>query len=70
MALARRAIAGTNADGLFLACTDMVSLPVIDALEADLGVPVVSSNQAQLWTTLRAAGVRTTIVGWGRLLLS
>lgn len=38
------------------------------ALEADLGIPVISSNQAQLWTTLRAAGVFARISGWGRLL--
>lgn len=70
IALARRAFAGTNADAVFLACTDMGSLAAIDVLEADLGVPVVSSNQAQLWTTLRAAGVRARVDGWGRLLLS
>lgn len=68
MALARRAVARTDADGLFLACTDMASIDAIDALEADLGIPVISSNQAQLWTTLRAAGVFARISGWGRLL--
>jgi maleate cis-trans isomerase len=46
----------------------MASIDAIDALEADLGIPVISSNQAQLWTTLRAAGVFARISGWGRLL--
>ena len=59
-------IDGTEA--LFLACTDMATYDIVDALEADLGIPVVTSNQATLWATLRAARVRVAIPGWGRLL--
>ena len=62
----KSAIEGT--DVLFLADTDMPTLGIINALEADLGIPVISSNQAALWATLRAARVRVAIAGWGRLL--
>ena len=66
-ALARATVvAGT--DALFLACTDLATLAVVDALEADLGIPVITSNQATLWATLRAARVQVAIPGWGRLL--
>ncbi len=65
-ALARATVvAGT--DALFLACTDLATLAVVDALEADLGIPVITSNQATLWATLRAAHVRVPIAGWGTL---
>ena len=65
-ALARATvIAGTEA--LFIACTDLATLPVVEALENDLGIPVITSNQATLWATLRAARVQATITGWGRL---
>jgi maleate cis-trans isomerase len=41
---------------------------VIQALETDLEVPVVTSDQATLWKLLRFAGVKEKIAGYGRLL--
>jgi maleate isomerase len=41
---------------------------ILDALEQDLGRPVVSANQASLWHCLRAAGVRTAVEGYGSLM--
>jgi maleate isomerase/arylmalonate decarboxylase len=63
-----RATIVPGTDALFIACTDLATLAVVDALEADLGIPVITSNQATLWATLRAARVRVPIAGWGRLL--
>lgn len=40
----------------------------IDALEADLGKPVVTSTQAFMWHMLRTAGVDDRIPGYGALL--
>ena len=57
-----------GADALLIACTDFGTLPVVAALEADLRIPIVTSNQAQLWATLQAAGVHAAVPGWGRLL--
>lgn len=56
------------AQALLLSCTDMPSLPLIDALEAELGIPVISSNTATLWRALCLVGVDAPIVGAGQLL--
>jgi maleate isomerase len=41
---------------------------VIDALETQLGLPVVTANQALFWAALRAAGASTdSVTGYGRL---
>lgn len=56
VAAAKRLVAGTQADALFLSCTNLRSLDVIESLERDLGVPVMSSNQVLAWHLLRLAG--------------
>jgi len=55
-------------DGIIIACLNFRSHPIIDALEARIGKPVVTSTQATLWHVLRLAGVTTPIPGYGRLL--
>jgi maleate isomerase len=57
-----------QSDGLIAACLNFRSHPIIDALEARIGKPVVTSTQAVLWHLLRLAGVKTPIEGFGRLL--
>ncbi len=57
-----------GSDALLITCTDFPTLPLIDALEAELGVPVVTSNQATLWASLRAAGLDDAVEGAGKLL--
>lgn len=47
IALARRADSEA-AEALVLSCTDMRSAEVVDALEAELGKPVICSNQAMI----------------------
>src|SRR5205823_4500803 len=42
-----------EADAVFLSCTNIHSPEVIEPLEARLGRPVVTSNQAVLWRALR-----------------
>jgi maleate cis-trans isomerase len=57
-----------GSDALLITCTDFPALPLIEGLEEELGVPVVTSNQATLWAALRAAGLmHETIPGAGRL---
>jgi len=58
----------SSADALFLSCTNMPTLDVIDALEKDLGIPVVSSNTASLWAAVRIMGVRLKLSEGGILL--
>ncbi|HUC73464.1 MAG TPA: hypothetical protein VMS01_19905 [Stellaceae bacterium] len=57
-----------QSDGLVAACLNFRSHLVIDALEARIGKPVVTSTQAVLWHLLRLSGVTTPIPGYGRLL--
>lgn len=46
-----------DAEAVFLSCTGLPALGVIPALEARLGKPVISSNQAALWQMLCIAGL-------------
>ena len=38
---------------LFVSCTQLLTMDQIDPLERELGVPVVTSNQATLWSGLK-----------------
>ena len=57
-----------DADGVLIAGTGFRCVAILDALEQDLGRPVVSANQASLWHCLRTAGVRSPVEGYGSLL--
>jgi maleate isomerase len=58
----------SSADAVLISGTGLPTIGVLDALERELGKPVISSNQASLWRALRSVGVRTAISGFGRLL--
>lgn len=57
-----------DTDIYFISCTAVRSLEVIEPLEKRLGKPVITSNQAMAWHTLRTMGVNDRMAGWGRLL--
>lgn len=63
-----RAIA-KGADLVFISCTNLPTIGLIEGVESELGIPVVTSNQASMWAALRGSGV-TRIEGYGRLLRS
>jgi maleate isomerase len=65
-AVVRLRLAG--ADAIFLSCTALRTAALIDALEAETGLPVVTSNQALAWHCLHQAG-RTGGLGRGGRLL-
>jgi maleate isomerase len=46
-------VARPNADAYLVSCANISIFPVIDELEARLGCPVVTSNQAVMWDALR-----------------
>jgi maleate cis-trans isomerase len=58
----------SGADGIWITGAALPSVGMIEALETDLGAPVVSSMQAMFWAGLRLAGVSARIEGYGRLL--
>lgn len=57
-----------DADAIFISCTNLATLDVIAQIEADLGKPVVTSNQASFWSCLRLLGLPDRIEGYGKLL--
>jgi len=54
---ARALVSGQDVQALFMSCTNLRTLDVIPALEADLGLPILSSNTVLAWDMLRRAGV-------------
>ena len=45
-----------EADAIFLSCTALPAVAIINRLEDRLGKPVITSNQAMIWMALRLAG--------------
>ena len=56
-----------DADGYLLSCTNTTMIETIDATEQELGKPVVTSNQATLWSCLRRLGLTDSVARLGRL---
>ena len=56
-----------GADALFISCTALPALSIIDKLEKKLNKIVLSSNQALIWDTLKKIGINDSINGFGKL---
>ena len=56
-----------EAEALFISCTALPALSIIDKLEKKLNKIVLSSNQVLIWDTLQSIGKRDRIEGFGRL---
>jgi maleate isomerase len=56
-----------DADAVFLSCTGIRSLDIIEKVEAQINKPVITSNQAQMWSALRLAGINDNLKGYGQL---
>lgn len=52
-----------DVDAVFASCTNLNTFGVIEAAEAALGKPVVSSNSALIWHLCRLAGLRAAVPG-------
>jgi maleate isomerase len=59
-----------DADALFVSCTALPVLSIIDKLEKKINKFVLSSNQALIWDTLEKIGKNNSINGFGKLFLS
>jgi len=46
-----------DCEAVFVSCTNLATYDVIPALEEELGVPVVSANQATMWAAVSLAGL-------------
>lgn len=65
-ALARQ-VHRAEAQAVFIGCSNLRTLEIIEALEQELGKPVVTSNQASMWSMLRLIGNKDAVAGAGRL---
>jgi maleate isomerase len=57
-----------DADALFISCTAIRAVEVIERIEQKLGKPVVTAVQAMFWQSLRLAGYTEKVPGYGQLL--
>lgn len=57
-----------NCDGVFISCTCFRGMGAAEQLEKDLGIPVVTSNQATVWYLLQLSGYSSPVTGYGALL--
>ena len=57
----------SKSDGLFVSCTALPVLSLIDKLEKKLGKVVLSSNQTLIWETLKEIDYNKNIDGYGQL---
>jgi len=57
-----------NADAVLITSSAWPTLTIIQALEDDLGKPVVSSSLGQIWDPLKTLGIKANINGFGALL--
>jgi maleate isomerase len=62
-----RAAFSQGAEGLFVPCTDFEAVDLIETLERDLRVPVITANQATMWHALRLSGINDHVTGFGKL---
>jgi len=56
-----------GADALFVSCTALPVLTIIEKLEKKLNKIVLSSNQALIWDALEKVGKNKSIEGYGKL---
>ena len=59
-----------DADALFVSCTALPVLSIIERLEKKINKFVLSSNQALIWDTLKKIGKNNSINGFGKLFTS
>jgi len=63
-----REITTPKSEAVFVACTQLRALEVLDQLERDLGKPVYSAVQASAWQAYDVMGVDPKIMDCGSLL--
>jgi len=56
-----------EAEALFVSCTALPALSIIDKLEKKLNITVLSSNQTLIWDTLNSIKNKETTKGFGKI---
>ena len=57
-----------SSDALFISCTALPVLKILDQLENIIKKTVFSSNQTLIWDSIRSVGYKSSIKGYGKLL--
>ena len=57
-----------NAEALFISCTALPALGIIQELENKIKKIVLSSNQVLIWNSIRSVGYTSSIEGYGEIL--
>lgn len=66
---AKRAIQeAENAQAVFIPCANFPVVDVIEDIETDFGLPVISNITSQLYVGFKAIGMRERISGYGKLM--
>ena len=63
----RRILTAGDVDAVFVSCTSVRLAEVAAAIEAEVGLPVTSSNHAMAWHALRLAGIQDGLPQFGKL---
>ena len=56
-----------DAEAVFISCTNLPALSIVDKLEKKLNKIVLCSNQVLIWDTLQSIGKNNSIEGFGKL---
>jgi maleate isomerase len=62
-----REVAGRGADCVLLACSGIRTAPIMDPLEKELGIPVISAPAVTVWNALRTIGITDAVPARGIL---
>jgi maleate isomerase len=63
-----REVAAAKPQAITVLCTNLRGAPLVEALEAELGIPIYDSIATVVWKSLQLTGVNPSRVrGWGRL---
>ena len=54
-------------DAVFVSCTSVRLAEAVREIEAEIAIPITSSNHAMAWHALRLAGVNEALPQWGKL---
>ena len=57
----------SNSDALFVSCTALPVLSIIQDLEKKMDKIILSSNQTLIWDTLKQIDFRNEVEGYGEL---
>ena len=56
-----------SSDALFISCTALPVLKIIDHVETNIKKTVLPSNQTLIWDTIRSVGYKNSVSGYGQL---